>query len=125
MGDINNMRNVVNSNNSVKSYVINKNIKEKQNKPKLRITGVKDLVTLIGPNAKKYKLNTNQRKFQLVSRVGLGIAGIAAAFSIANATINSNVNSIDTNNTQYSTETQTLDKDEVLSYAEDKLMTLI
>ena len=27
MGDINNMRNVVNSNNSVKSYVINKNIK--------------------------------------------------------------------------------------------------
>lgn len=125
MGDINNMRNVVNSNNSVKSYVIHKNIKEKQNKPKLRITGVKDLVTLIGPNAKKYKLNTNQRKFQLVGRVGLGIAGVAAAFSIANAAINSNVNSIDTNNTQYSTETQTLDKDEVLSYAENKLMTLI
>lgn len=125
MGNINDMRNVANSNNSVKSYVIHKNIKEKQSKPKLRITGVKDLVTLIGPNAENYKLNTNKRKFQLVSRVGLGIAGIAAAFSIANAAINSNVNSIDTNNTQYSTETQTLDKDEVLNYAENKLMTLI
>lgn len=125
MGNINDMRNVANSNNSMKSYVIHKNIKEKQNKPKLKITGVKDLGTLIGPNAKNHKLNTNQRRFQLASRVGLGIAGVAAAFSIANATINSNVNSISTNNTQYSSETQTLDKDEVLSYAENKLMTLI
>lgn len=124
MGDINNMRNVANSNRSMKSYV-KEGIKEKQNKPKLKINGIKDLATLLGPNAKNHKLNNNQRTFQLVGRVGIGIAGIAAALSITNAAINSNANSIGANNTQYSSETQTLDKDEVLSYAVNRLTTVV
>lgn len=124
MGDINNMRNVANSDRSMKSY-IKEGIKEKQNKPKLKINGIKDLATLLGPNAKNHKLNNNQRTFQLVGRVGLGVAGLAAALSIANATLNSNANSISNNNIEYSSETQTLDKDGVLNYAENKLMTLI
>lgn len=124
MGNINNMRNVANSTNSMKSYVIHKNIKEKQNKPKLRITGVKDLVTLIGPNAKNHKLNDNQRRFQLASRVGLGIAGVAAAFSIANATIHSNANSISDNNSNISIENQTIDKNDAIDNAVNSLITI-
>lgn len=120
MGDINNMRCVANSNRSMKSYV-----KDRARKPRLNDKTIKGTLRLIGPNAKKYRLSPRQRSKQLLGRVGIGIAGVAAAFSIANAALNSNANSIGTNNTQYSSETQTLDKNDVLSYAENKLMTLI
>lgn len=120
MGNINNMRNVANSDHNMKSY-----IKDRERKPRLNDKTIRGTLKLIGPNAKKYRLSPKQRSKQLTYRVGLGIAGLAAAFSVANATIHSNANSISDTNTQYSSETQTLSKDEVLSYAENKLMTLI
>lgn len=120
MGDINNMRNVANSNRSMKSY-----IKDRARKPRLNDRTITGTLKLIGPNAKKYRLSPKQRSKQLLGRVGLGVAGLAAALSIANAAVNSNANSISNNNIEYSSETQTLDKDGVLNYAENKLMTLI
>lgn len=125
MGNINNMRNVANSDRSIRSYIVHKNIKETRNKPRLNDKTIKGTLKLIGPNAKKYRLSSRQRSKQLLSRVGLGIAGIAAAFAVANATINSNANSVSSNNTQYSSETQILDKDEVLNYAEETLKEIV
>lgn len=120
MGNINSMRNVANSDRNMKSY-----IKDRVRKPRLNDKTIRGTLKLIGPNAKKYRLSPKQRSKQLTYRVGLGIAGLAAAFSVANATIHSNANSISDTNTLYSSEAQALDKDEILSYAENKLMTLI
>lgn len=117
MGNINSMRDVANSDRNMKSY-----IKDRARKPRLKIKGIKDIVTLISPNAKRYKLTPNQRNFQLVGRTT--IAALAAALTISGGIAYQNVHSANANSTQYSSETQ-LDKDEILSYAENKLMTLI
>lgn len=118
MGNINSMRNVANSDCNMKSY-----IKDRARKPRLKIKGIKDIVTLISPNAKRYKLTPNQKNFQMVGRTT--IAALAAALTISGGIAYQNVHSANTNNTEYSSEAQTLNKDEVLSYAENKLMTLI
>lgn len=121
MGNINNMRNVANSSRSMKSYVRN-SIEEKQNKPYLKITGIKDLATLLGPNAKNHKINNNQRTFQLVGRTT--IAGLAAALSIGSFAAFSNAHSNINENT-VSTQSQEYQKDDVLEYAQETLKAIV
>lgn len=87
---------------------------KKQNlKPKLRITGVKDLATLIGPNAKHYRLSKGQKNFQIKGR--LTIAAIAAALAISGGvSIAHSVNSNKNTNTNAIEAQEILQKDEVL-----------
>ena len=116
MGKINEMQR--NQNNlSIRS------IKDKQSeKPKLKISGFKDIVTLLGTGAKKYKLSKNQRNFQLTGR--LTIAAIAATIGISGgAALMNHHNNVPTNN---SAETQVvLDKNELLSEANEKLFDIV
>lgn len=65
----------------IKSYVKNK--QEKQKKPRLKIKTMKDVATLLGPNAKRYRISQNQRNFQLKGRLTIAaFAAFAASFAI-------------------------------------------
>lgn len=89
-------------------------------KDKLNIKGVKDVFTLLSPNASKYRLSKNQKKFQIKGRVT--IAAIAATLAVSGVTIASNVSSRNNNNAY---ESQTLQKDAVLEEANSMLKSYI
>ncbi len=122
MGKIEDMKNDQNIINL--SYVRKKH--EEMKKPKLVIKGYKDLTTLIGPNAKKYRLNRNQKKFQVAGR--LTIAAIAAAIGISAAgTIAHNISDVSASSpTAIETySNMELNKEDVLNDAENTLLEII
>lgn len=99
-----------------------RSIKDKQTeKPKLKIKGFKDIATLLGPNAKKYRLSKNQRNFQLKGRIT--IAAIAAAIGISGAALINHHNSVPTNNLGQTE--MSLQKDTLLSEANEKLFDIV
>lgn len=91
------------------SYVRNKA------KPRLKINGIKDLATLVGPNAKRYKLTPNQRKFQLNTRTIAALLG--AGLLVAGGKYV--VNSIGDNVAQTQ---EILQENELMDIAKDKLL---
>lgn len=121
MGKISNMQQKQNNENGVNlSYARN------QAKPRLKIKGIKDLVTLLGPNGSKYKLSKNQRNFQLKGRIT--IAAIASALAIAGTTayaVNQSQSApVPVTETNIS-EMSELTKEGVLESAEDALLDFI
>jgi len=116
MGKINDMQNEQN-NMSIK------NLKNKQNqKPKLRITGWKDIATLLGPNAnKKYTLSPNKKSFQLKGRVT--IAAIATVLGIGAAVTFNKPHTPPKDNSSQTQEV--LDKEALLSQSRHELLDII
>lgn len=118
MGKITNMQN--NQDNVNLSYV--KNAQKNLNKPRLKIKTVKDLATLIGPNASKYRISPNQRNFQLKGR--LTIAAIAAALAIGGTAVSMHNHTQKNNAIETSVQNNDeLEKEDVLSRAEERFLT--
>lgn len=113
MGKITDMQ--TNQNDINLSYVRNKSKQRKVAKPRLKVENGKDILTLLGPNAHKYRLSQNQKSFQTKGR--LTIAAIAAALAIGGFAVASN--HIENN----SAETQEfLQEDELMNNVEDKIL---
>lgn len=92
---------------------------------KLQIKGFKDLLTLMGPTAHRYRLSQKQRNFQLAGR--MTIAAIASALTISNGAIHianhlANQNSIQT---EASTQMNNSEKENIVDYAENKLLVTV
>lgn len=106
----------------IKSYVKNK--QEKMKKPRLKIKTMKDVATLLGPNAKRYHISPNQRNFQLKGR--LTIAAIAAALAIGGISAYSHTRRADTNTVETSNlSASDFEKNESISDAKEKLLDII
>ncbi|MBO5478992.1 MAG: hypothetical protein J6A04_04755 [Clostridia bacterium] len=101
-----------NQNNINLSYIRDK--QKNLNKPRLKVKNLKDIATLIGPSAKKYRLSPNQRNFQLKGR--LTIAAIAAALAIGGISVGNSISN-DTAETQ-----EILQEEELMNAFEDKLL---
>lgn len=120
MGKIEKMQNAQNNKNAVNlSY-----IRKQKNKPPLKISGIKDLATLIGPGARKHTLNKAQKKFRRNSHITLA-ALAAAAFTLYNGVTYSNTYQPNANSTEYSSETETLNKEDVLNHVANRLTTIV
>lgn len=118
MGKITNMQQKQNDRNKVNlSYV------RKQIKPPMKKKGIKGLMTLIGPNARKYRLSTDQRNFQLGGR--LTIAAIASALAIAGGVSYANHQPKQDHVVEASSQENMLTKEDVLSQAEEKLVSFV
>lgn len=122
MGKINNM---YNNQDEISLKYINR--LSELAKPKLKIKGIKDIATLIGPNAKNYKITKNQKRFQRNARVSIAV--LAASMAIASGTITNmhHSNPVVNNSTDvivnYSS--KTLSKDVVMENAENKIKELV
>lgn len=80
MGKINDMKdnqdfNIV----SFKKYVKNK---ENAKKPVLKINDIKDVATLLGPNAKNYRLSRNLKDLQQKGRKAIAFAGLVTLYQL-------------------------------------------
>ena len=118
MGKIVKMQNEQNNRNAVNlSYI-------KKQKPPLKISGIKDIATLIGPGARNHTLNKNQKKFRRNSHITLA-ALAATALTIYGGVTYQNPYLSNTNSTEYSAENETFNKDDVLNYSVNRLKTII
>ena len=118
MGKITNMQQKQNKENGV-----NLSYARGQVKPRLRVKGIKDIGTLLGPNGGKYRLSKDQRNFQLGGR--LTIAAIASALAIAGGVSYANHQPKQDHVVEASSQENMLTKEDVLSQAEEKLVSFV
>lgn len=115
MGKITDMQ--TNQNNMNLSYVRNKSKQRKVTKPRLKVENGKDILTLLGPNAHRYRLSQNQKSFQTKGR--LTIAAIATALAISGVSVGNSIKN-DVAETQ-----EFLQQDELMNAAENKILDYI
>ena len=102
---------------SFKKYVKNK---ENAPKPVLQINGIKDVATVLGPNAKNYRLSRNLRNLQQKGRKAIALASLIA-ISIGGVSLYSHA----TNTNEAIMEEDSLNQDNLFDNAEDKLKTYV